>query len=200
MKMKNILLAALTACSVIPAHADIFQYVVNFSGANESPANNSPGTGFGTVAYDNTAHTLTLQTTFSGLNGLTTASHIHGPTANPFALNAGVATTTPSLVGFPLGVSSGSFSGVLDLTLASSYNASFVTANGGTTLGAETALANAMEAGKTYWNIHSSSVGSGEIRGFLVPVPEPGTLAFAGLAAAGLVVGVWGRKGRAKQS
>ena len=149
---------------------------------------------------DNTAHTLTLQTTFSGLNGLTTASHIHGPTANPFALNAGVATTTPSLVGFPLGVSSGSFSGVLDLTLASSYNASFVTANGGTTLGAETALANAMEAGKTYWNIHSSSVGSGEIRGFLVPVPEPGTLAFAGLAAAGLVVGVWGRKGRAKQS
>ena len=57
-----------------------------------------------------------------------------------------------------------------------------------------------MEAGKTYWNIHSSTVGGGEIRGFLVPVPEPGALAFAGLAAAGLVVGVWGRKGRAKQS
>ena len=200
MKMKNILMAALAVCSVIPAHADLFQYTVNFSGANESPANTSPGTGSGTVDYDNTAHTLTLQVTFTGLNGLTTASHIHGPTLNPFALNAGVATTTPSLVGFPLGVSSGSFSGVMDLTLTSSYNPGFVTANGGTSLGAETALGIAMEAGKTYWNIHSSTVGGGEIRGFLVPVPEPGALAFAGLAAAGLVVGVWGRKGRAKQS
>jgi hypothetical protein len=64
----------------------------------------------------------------------------------------------------------------LDLTLASSYNPSYVTAHGGTTLQAETDLTAAMAAGKAYWNIHSSAFGGGEIRGFLVAVPEPSTL------------------------
>ena len=200
MKTKRVLIPILTACSVLSAHADLFQYVVNFSGANESPANISQGIGFGTVDYDSAAHTLALQVTFSGLTGLTTASHIHGPTANPFALNAGVATTTPSFAGFPLGVSSGTFANTLDLTLASSFNANFVTANGGTLLGAETALAAAMNDGKAYWTIHSSAFGGGEIRGFMVPVPEPGTLAIAGLAAAGLAVGAWRRRGAASRS
>lgn len=200
MKTTSPIVYALVLCGTISAHADIFQYVVNFSGPNEFPVNNSPGIGIGTVDYDSTAHTLTLQATFSGLDGTTTASHIHGPTVDPFLLNAGVATTTPSFAGFPLGVRSGTFSSVLDLTLASSFSANFINANGGTVLGAETALANAMEDGKTYWNIHSSSFNGGEIRGFLVPVPEPGTLALAGLAAAGLAVGVLGRKGRAAKS
>ena len=39
-----------------------------------------------------------------------------------------------------------------------------------------------------------------EIRGFMVPVPEPGTLAIAGLAAAGLAVGAWRRRGAASRS
>lgn len=197
MKINPSLVSVLAVCSATTAHADVFQYAVTFSGANESPANASFGIGVGTVDYDSTAHTLTLQAAFSGLTGLTTASHIHGPTVNPFLLNAGVATSTPSFAGFPLAVSSGTFSSVLDLTLASSFNPNFVMANGGTLLGAETALAAAMEDGKAYWNIHSSSFTGGEIRGFLVPVPEPGTLALAGLAAAGLAVRVLGRKGRA---
>ena len=36
-------------------------------------------------------------------------------------------------------------------------------------------LAAAMAAGKSYFNIHTSVVGGGEIRGFLVPGPEPGS-------------------------
>src|SRR5204863_6081105 len=97
----------------------------------------SLGIGSGTVNYDDVAHTLELQVTFSGLTGTTTASHIHGPTTIPFTGTAGVATTTPSFAGFPLGVTSGSFSNTLDLTLASSFNPSYVTANGGTPAGAE---------------------------------------------------------------
>ncbi|MEO7297961.1 MAG: CHRD domain-containing protein [Verrucomicrobiota bacterium] len=168
--MRKFLLTALILCGVVSVRARSFQYVVNFRGPDEFPPNASPGTGTGTVIYDNTAHTLQLQASFSGLTGTTTASHIHAPTTAPRFQNAGVATTTPSFSGFPLGVTSGSFSNTLDLTLTSSYNPSFVTANGGTTAAAEAALAESMLAGKAYWNIHSSTFPGGEIRGFLTLV------------------------------
>ena len=45
------------------------------------------------------------------------------------------------------------------------------------------------QAGKAYVNIHSAApYGGGEVRGFLVPVPEPGTYALmmAGLGLLGL--------------
>src|SRR5262249_5094716 len=146
-----------------------------------SDGNTSLGTGFGSVSYDSTAHTLQLQLSFSGLQGNTTASHIHAPTAAPFSGNAGVATTTPTFAGFPLGVTSGTYSTTLDLTLASSYNPAFVTANGGTKPGAEAALTAAMAAGEAYWNVHSTSFPGGEIRGFLVAVPEPSTAVLFGI-------------------
>src|SRR5262245_20197681 len=143
-----------------------------------SEPTNSPGTGYGTALYDNVAHSLTLDCNFSGLgtdvgNG-TTASHIHAATTLPFQSTAGVATTTPSFVGFPLSVFSGTFHSVLDLTQSSSWNPAYVTANGGTTATAEVAFASALASGRSYWNIHSQRNGGGEIRGFLqLVVPEP---------------------------
>ncbi len=77
-------------------------------------------------------------------------------------------TTTPTFAGFPLGVTSGSYNNTLDLTLASSYNPAYITANGGTTATAEAALAAAIASGRAYLNIHSSVFGGGEIRGFLI--------------------------------
>jgi hypothetical protein len=73
-----------------------------------------------------------------------------------------------------------------DLTLAGSWNPAYVTANGGTAAGAETALAAALAAGKSYFNIHSTVEPGGEIRGFLQLIPEPTTvsLASAGVATA----------------
>jgi hypothetical protein len=164
------------------ASADIFNYQTFLSGPAESPPNGSPGTGFATLQYDNVAHTMHLSVTFSGLLGNTTASHIHAATAVPGAGTAGVATQTPSFVGFPLGVTSGSYDQTFDLTLSSSYNPSYITANGGTPASAETALMLAVANGSAYLNIHSSVFGGGEIRGFWAPVPGPGALGVAGLA------------------
>jgi hypothetical protein len=98
------------------ANATIFDYSVLLSGPNESPANASPGFGIGSVEFDNFLNTLTLSLTFGNLLGTTTASHIHAATASPFTLTAGVATTTPTFAGFPLGVTSGTYNITLDLT------------------------------------------------------------------------------------
>jgi hypothetical protein len=197
--MKKTLLSVLIASSLISARAADHLYSVHFDGPSESPANASPGVGDGTVDYNDATHFLTLQAVFTGLTGNTTASHIHAATAVPFAGTAGVATTTPSLVGFPLGVTSGTFgSTVLDLTLATSWNPSYVTANGGTTAGAEAAFAAAMAGGNAYWNIHTSTFGGGEIRGFLVAVPEPGTLTLAGMGVIGLAARAWNKRRASK--
>jgi len=187
------------AGGLMSAQATVFNYSVTLSGPNESPTNNSLGTGFGTVDYDNVAHTLALSVSFSGLSGTTTASHIHAPTVDPFLLTANVATTTPSFAGFPLGVTSGTFANTLDLTLSTSYNPSFVTANGGNTTTAEAALASYIAQGRAYWNIHSTAVGSGEIRGFLIAIPEPSTYALTGLGGVGLALHAWNKR-RAKRA
>lgn len=168
-------LASMFLCSL--AHGIPIVYTATLSGAAESPANASPGTGFATVTFDSDVNTLRVQVTFSGLLGNTTASHIHAATAAPGTGTAGVATTTPTFAGFPLGVTSGTYDNTLDLTLASSYNPSYVTANGGTTASAEAALVSALAAGKAYLNIHSTVFGGGEIRGFLNAVPEHGATA-----------------------
>jgi hypothetical protein len=185
--MRKTLLSALMACSLMSARAAVFQYSLNFSDVGEAnPSPNATGSGF--VNYDNVAHTLQMSVTFGGLQGTTSAAHIHAPTVNPFTGSAGVATTLPSFAGFPLGVTSGTFANTLDLTLSSSWNPSFVTANGGTTAGAEAAFATAIAGGRGYFNIHSSFGSGGEIRAFLVP--EPSTIALGivgGVMAAGLM-------------
>jgi hypothetical protein len=165
--------------------ADMFSYSAVLSGL--TVPNASPGTGFTLVDYDNTAHTLRVQVTFSDLLGTTTVAHIHSPTAVPLAGTAGVATETPTFSGFPAGVTSGSYDHTFDMTLASSFNAPFVTAHGGTPASAEAFLASSFADGTSYLNIHTSQFGGGEIRGFLQAVPEPSTFVLLGVGAVGLL-------------
>jgi hypothetical protein len=66
-----------------------------------------------------------------------------------------------------------------DMGIASSYNAAFITANGGTVGNALNALLAGIASGRAYFNIHTSDTPAGEIRGFLFLVPEPSTLLLA---------------------
>lgn len=174
-----------------PAFSGTITYNVVMSGLLESPPNASLGGGSGTVTIDTVTNMMALSLSFSGLTGTTTASHLHCCTAVPNTGTAGVATTTPSFAGFPLGVTSGTFSSTLDLTAASSYNSAFIIANGGTTASAEAVLLAGIAAGEVYWNVHSTVVPGGEIRGFLVATPEPATF---GLVGAALLAGFLSRR------
>jgi hypothetical protein len=163
----------LGVCSV--THAGMI-FEAFLDGPSESPPNASPGTGFATLIIDETAHTFTIDVTFSDLIAPTTAAHIHAPTAMPFMGTAGVATQVPTFSGFPAGVTSGTYMNTFDTTMASTFNPAFVTATGGTVAGAETALFTAVREGRAYLNIHTTAFPGGEIRGFFVAVPEPSTL------------------------
>lgn len=163
------------------AQATITTYNVTMNGASESPANASPGVGSGTITLDDALFQMGMNFSFSGLSGNTTAAHIHAATAVAFAGTAGVATQTPYFVGFPIGVTSGTYSNTYDMALSASYNGSYITANGGTPLAAFAALKTAADNGKAYLNIHTSAFGGGEIRGFLTAVPEPTSFGLIGL-------------------
>ena len=191
--------SALTAAvlSVASAAAATIPLAAFLSPANEVPPTASTGSGTAILDLDVAAHTLRVQIAFSGLVPTappgapvgTTAAHIHCCLPSPFAtgVNAGVATTTPTFLGFPLGVLAGTYDNTLNLTLASSYNPAFVTLVGGLA-NAETSLVNGLLGGLTYLNVHSSAFPGGEIRGFVVQIPEPEAyvLLLAGLAIIGI--------------
>lgn len=168
----------ISALALRPPAADAvpMTFEANLTGAAEIPPVITPGTGFATVVLDPAANTLHVDVTFSGLTSGTTASHIHCCVPSGAPGNFIVATTTPTFPGFPLGVTSGSYDDTLDLTLASSYNPVFVADEGGIPQ-AEAALITAIQTGANYLNIHTSNNPGGEIRGILVPAPEPASLA-----------------------
>ena len=174
--------AWLLAASVASASPITFLAVLD--GPSESPPSGSPGTGSAVVIIDPIAHTLSVHVSFSGLIGLTTASHIHCCTAVPGAGTAGVATAVPTFLGFPLGVTSGTYDMTFDTLDLATWNPAFVAAHGGTAAGAEAFFFAGMMAGRSYFNIHSDFKPGGEIRGFLAP--EPASLALLGVALAGL--------------
>jgi hypothetical protein len=164
------------------AQAAPIRYTAELSGLNEVGPNASPGSGVARVIIDTAAHTLTVKVSFADLTGNTTASHIHCCVLP--GVNAGVATQVPFFAGFPIGVTAGTYTSTFDTELASSFNAPFITANGGTVPGAEAALALGLAEGKAYFNIHTSAFPGGELRGNLAAVPEPATLSLLGLGAA----------------
>jgi hypothetical protein len=189
--MKSALSAfVFTAAMVLaafPASAIPITFIANLSGANEVPVVNTPGTGLATVILDETAQTLQVNATFSGLTSNDTAAHIH--CCAPLGTNAGVATTIPAFPLFPLGVTSGTYSSVVfDLTQPLIYNPAFVTLHNGNIAQAEAFLIAGIEAGQSYFNIHTSINPGGEIRGQLLPVPEPASLALLGSALLAFVL------------
>jgi len=188
------LLLTVGAALLLPARpidAAPITFVATLTGASESPPTGSPGTGHATVILDPVANTLHVDVTFSGLEAGTTASHIHCclPSPEVPGVNVGVATTVPTFPGFPLSVTSGTYSHDFSLLDPATYNPAFVTLEGGTIPLARNALVAGIEGGETYLNIHTTLFPNGEIRGFLVP--EAATLLLLSAGLAGLAGVAW---------
>ena len=153
---------AIAMITVAPqsASAQIFQFNVGIDGTQSGTG--STGTGMATALLDSDSGALSISGSFSGLSGDITVAHLHGLTAAPGAGNAGILVPLT-----PTGTSSGTFSG-----------------NG--TLSSENVTG--LLDGRTYINLHSTTFGGGEIRGFVpAAVPEPASatlVAFAGLGLA----------------
>jgi hypothetical protein len=125
--------------------------------------------GIGTVLlkYSSVNFMLRVQTSFSGLGAGATVAHIHC-CISAGQLTASVATMTPSFSGFPAGVTAGTYDQTFDMSLASSYNPAFITANGGTVSAALGVLLAGIANGTAYFNIHTTDHPAGEIRAPIV--------------------------------
>jgi hypothetical protein len=180
--MKTVIaLAATLTLAASGAQAQTY----SFASALSPEVTGATGSGTVLVDYDNGAQTLDIAAIFFGLSGTTTVAHIHCCTAAPNSGFVGVAVTPGTLPGFPVGSKFGSYQTTLDLTQASTYTAGFITNfGGGTVAGASAALLTGLNAGTAYFNVHTTAFPGGEIRGFLQPVPEPGTWALMGLGLA----------------
>ena len=190
MKLRGLLAGLVLALASVQSafgHSEI--YAAPLTGAAEIPSNSSPGIGTAFITVDFDLVTMKVEALFFGLTGNVTAAHIHCCTATPGAANVGVATQTPSFTAFPSGGTFGSYERTFNMADASSLNAAFITAQNNSVSQAFNALVAGMQSGNAYFNIHTNLFGGGEIRGLLLPVPEPGTYAMllAGLAVLGWI-------------
>lgn len=157
---------AATATATPAAAATLF--ATTLSGLNETVPNNSTATGSGTLGLSTDQNSVDIFLQWAGLTGPATGGHVHCCAAQgangPVAIDFG-----------PAAAATGSLTRTYDLTLASTYSAGFLNANGGTAASARTAFLNGLLGGRAYYNVHSGQFPAGEIRGQLAAVPETAT-------------------------
>jgi len=158
------------------SYAATENFTISLDGAQDGGGGRT-GSGSGTLTLDTTANTLTFNSiNWGGLSGDSTVSHIHGPGAP--GQSVGVLYFLSSPATFTTtgpGIRSGTISGTLSL----------VDGTGGFSIAQQISQ---LESSLWYINIHSTpNFGGGEIRGQILPVPEPSTLALLGLSAGALV-------------
>jgi len=181
--MKKTFLTAITAGLFAlnqMSFAAIEDFTVSLDAAQAGTAGSGgTGSGSGTLTFDTVANSLTLNNiTYSGLSANSAFAHIHGSDTSVPGQSAGVLY---DLAGFTtLGGTSGTFNGTVSL----------VNGTGGFSLAQQVSQ---LEGGLWYINIHTANFGNGEIRGQILPVPEPSALALLGLGAGTLV---WRRRRR----
>lgn len=194
--MKRILTMLVLAAAAVfapAAIADTTTFRSTMSGPSEVPPNNSPGYGVAEIIIDDVANTMQMMIPFNDLLGGTTAAHIHccvGTPLDPLGV-ASPATETPTLSGFPLGVSNGVYNVTMDLLDPTTYSTAFLTANGGSAEAAADAFIAGIIGNQAYLNVHTDRYPGGEIRGYLVnAIPEPSQwmMLSLGLLATGFAV------------
>jgi len=176
MKLRLILSALFIAAGVQVASTQGF--VSNLDTAQEAHNGGAGRTGSGQVYLYLTGSTLSISNgAYSGLSGTVTAAHIHGPAA-PGA-NASVLYFLSSPAGF---IAAGGTSGAI-----TGGNLTLVDGTGGISLANQLSQ---LTSGQWYINIHTTTFGSGEIRGQITLVPEPTTAAvlLLGAGCAGLML------------
>jgi hypothetical protein len=159
--MKKLLALAVLAGIASVCQATITNFTISTTGAQETPPNASGAVGGGIAIFDSSADTISVSLFFAGLSAPATASHIHlGVLGVP----------GPVIVSFVPFTPAATFGSIVGGPLA------FPVAD-----------IPALLAGNTYFNIHDPIYPGGEVRGQLVPVPEPATIALAGLALSAFV-------------
>lgn len=120
----------------------------NASAAQEVPPNSSTATGTLTGSYNAATNSLQYNINWSGLTGVVTGMHFHGP--------ASVGVSADILVG-------------LDVTTNG------INGNGSGTITVNDAFETALLAGQIYYNIHTALYPAGEIRGQVTVKGSAGT-------------------------
>lgn len=163
--MKAILSLIVLTVSLGVARANV-NFTIYMTGAQESPANGSLAAGGGIASFDPVADTIDLSAFFIGLTTPITAAHIH---------DGAPGVNGPVIVSFVPFIPSPATTGGSIVGAGLSFPAAYIPD---------------LMAGNMYFNIHTATYPGGEIRGQLVPVPEPSTLALAGvgLAVAGVAL------------
>jgi hypothetical protein len=159
-----------------------FTATATLSGASELPPTATTATGFGTFHYLSALNELTYDVTFNNLTSNATIVRLHSAPAT-----ANGASVLPLLLTAP--GTSGEISGTA--TDADIINGA---ATGVTTI-AE--LAQLIQLGDVYLNIHSQAFPGGEIRGQLVvssAVAEPTTASLVGAALIGFALRLRSRR------
>ena len=161
MKKYILIAAALLLGFSQSASADVFRFDIAADQSQEVPATGSLATGSATAFFDTATGIMTVNGTFTGLQGNVSNAHIHGFAAP--GVNAGV----------KIGLT---FSGTTSGTISGS----------GAITGDDAMFTSTLVNGLTYLNIHSVAFAGGEIRGRLfnpTAVPEPGSVAILALAS-----------------
>lgn len=161
--MKRVLLAGVLVGAATFGHATIFTYTSALNAFQGVPMTDSQGIANIVFTLDDTNLLVSGGGTMQFLSGAPTAFHIHNA---PYGSNGPVVQD----------IGPGAFSGnniSFSITLPDS-----ATFNN---------LKTILDARNGYFNIHTALYPSGEIRGQIMPVPEPASMAALGLGAAALL-------------